>query len=158
MVESLALRNAQEHIRAFAGESEGFIDQQTAALDCRDCEAFLQMGIDAFDWLERAEHALRAAAAEGAFDYTAEVVEKFKSLAKWWLRPCDRAERWIKVQLERGFSIANLDRFRQCHEEMLAIVAFDETSEQQPMPEALIALRDAALREFHDGETAEFVP
>jgi hypothetical protein len=156
--ENLTFRNAQEHIRAFAGEGEGFMDHHYEAMDCRDCEAFLQMGIDAFEWLIRADIVFRAAAAYADFDYGTEWMERFKRLAKTWLRPCDRAEEWIKVQLNKGYSLDNLEQFRKCKDEMLAIVKFNERSGSEELPEALIPLRDSALEELDNGQAAEFVP
>lgn len=157
MLESFAYyRNAREHIRAFAGEGDCLIDRHNEAMECRDCEAFLQMGIDAFNWLVKADLVLRKAAADGDFSYTQDVDEKLKHLAKWWLRPTKVAEEWIKVQQQRGYSLENLQEFRKCCEEIRAIVAFNEL-EGEELPATLIPLRDSAIAEQLNGETAEFL-
>jgi hypothetical protein len=158
LMESLAYRNAREHIRAFAGESETLIQRHNEAMECRDCEAFLQMGIDAFQWLIRADMALREADADGEFSYTKEVDDSFKDLAKWWLRPCEFAERWINVQKDRGHELGNLVEFRRCCEEMRAIVHFNERDGRETIAPGLIPLRDNAVSESLNGETSEFIP
>ena len=53
----LAFRNARNHVRDFAFEGEELMAKHSQAMECRDCEAFLQMGIDAFHWILRADTA-----------------------------------------------------------------------------------------------------
>ena len=103
-------------------------------MDCRDCEAFLQMGIDAFHWILRADTALRTADVDGKIAYTAELEQSLESLAKAWLKPCDLAERLIKLQQERNFEPGNLGEFRECCKEMRAIVEFNESWQNESLP------------------------
>ncbi len=92
----------------------------------------------------------------GAREYDSSFDEALHALCRSWLEPCAFADGWIETQLTRGFEIENLVRFRQCADEMIAMVAAWE-SEQQALPGAIAELRDAAIGEHHDGETAEFI-
>ncbi len=47
----LAFRTASRHVQAFSDESEGVLKQRAEATECRDCEYFLQLATDTFDWL-----------------------------------------------------------------------------------------------------------
>jgi hypothetical protein len=155
---SLSYRTAREYVRNYEREFEDvMLPQREEAIDCRDCEAFLQLGIDAFEWICRADLALRAAAATGADEYTQRLDESLKEFCKRWLAPREHAEAWIKRQLDRGFEVGNLAKFRQCCEEMRAIVKFNSDHADKQIPDALIPLRDQALKDFDNGQTAEFV-
>ena len=37
--------------------------------------------------------------------------------------PCELAKQWINVQIGRGFTLENLDEFRECESEVRAVVA-----------------------------------
>lgn len=131
--------------------------QHRQAMDCRDCESFLQLGIDAFDWIVRADQVLRGAMYQGfeGFDHN-EAEDAIRALCRSWLAPCTRANEWAVVQNQRDFRVDNLDRFRQCCAEMQAIVNAQDAKEE-PLPDALADLQDEAIQEHLNGETAEFV-
>jgi hypothetical protein len=153
--ESLAFRTAKQHVQTFSDESSALMKAHAEAMDCRDCEAFLQLGIDAFEWLMRADRIYRMDIYRGEGQHDATVENALRALCKAWLEPCAFADRWIEAQRTRGFVIDNLVRFRQCVDEMAAIVeAWDgDTSLPQPIAD----LRDAAIIEHRNGETAEFI-
>ena len=62
---SIILRTARRHVANFADECDVLKDHQQA-MECRDCDAVLQLGIDAFAWLVRADERLRSAIYSGA--------------------------------------------------------------------------------------------
>ncbi len=158
LIESLAYQNARTHVQAFVFQGEELMDRHNAAMECQDCEAFLQMGIESFDWIIRADNSLRAAAAAGKFAFTEEVDLAFKWLAKAWLKPCTFAEQLIRTQTERNFQLENLAEFQKCCEEMRAIVAFNEQGNDEVLPEALMPIRNQAILELKHGQTSEFLP
>ena len=101
---------------------------------------------------------MRAAAVEGKLEYTEELEQSLEALAKAWLKPCDLAERLITARQERNFEPDNLTEFRYCCKEMRAIVEFNESWQNESLPPGLAKLRDEALAEHRNGETAEFFP
>jgi hypothetical protein len=148
----VALRAARRHVANFAEEWE-IAKSHREAMECRDVEAVLQLGIDAFAWLTRADECIRAAVYSG-LDYDAEADESLRELFKEWLRPCEPLNRWIETQIQRGYHPDNLDQFRKCETDVRSIVKAIDTD---AMTEALRDLRDQALEEHRRGETAEFV-
>ena len=149
---SLALRAARRHVHTFADECEIQKNQRDVD-DCLDCEAFLQLGIDAFRWLIRADEAHRKGVFSGQ-DYDAEFDRVIQELFRLWLKPCVYADELVTALQARGCELTNLAEFRRCEREVLAIVrALEDASLTEPMQQ----LRDSAVTEHRNGETAEFV-
>ena len=154
--DNLALRTATTFVNLYAHEDEVMTDYGQA-MDCRDCEAFLQLGIDAFNWVIRADQIARQAMFEGTADFDHDAAEDgICALCRLWLKSCDRAEKWIALQLSRNLNVDNLDRFRECYAQMHAIVKVQDAADEE-MPEVIAELRDRAIKEHRNGETAEFV-
>jgi hypothetical protein len=109
---NVALDLARHRVQAYADESVGLMAQHTEAMDCRDCEDFLKLGVDAFQWLTRADDMLSAAAHDGLLDFTPELRAALGELYESWLRPCDAAERWIATLEQAGFTPEHLAEFR----------------------------------------------
>jgi hypothetical protein len=154
MAEMLAYRMAQQHVNSFDHEGEELIKDHHEAMDCFDCEAFLQLGIDAFHWLILADETLRRAIFSGKREFDPKIQQTIEGLFVAWLRPWKRANEWVDVQVQRGFEVANLDEFLKCSEEVLAVA---ESLDRDTLTDAMRELRDAALTEHRDGKTAEFV-
>ena len=155
--ESLAFRTAKKHAVSYSEESAALMASHAEAMDCRNCEAFLQMGIDTFEWLMRADRVYRMAMYRGEVGHDAELEDALAHLCEGWLKPCEFAEQWIEKQLTNGYQIDNLKDFRRCVEEMSAIVESNRQHGDQELPERVAELRDAAIQEHRNGETAEFV-
>lgn len=157
MSEKLAFRTAQRHVQNYAEESQD-LSRQHEAMDCRDCESFLQLGIDAFEWLVRADQDFRIAVAEGRVEYDPQTEIDLRTLCTVLLETCRSAGDWIGVQSARGFALENLLRFQGCVEEMQAIVdSFATHTAGEQLPAALSELRNAAVEEQQRGQTTEFV-
>jgi hypothetical protein len=148
---SVALRAARRHVNTFTDESEILQDRRDD-LDLQECEAFLQLGIDAFAWLLRADEAIRAAVYAG-MPHDPRFDEAIRELLVAWLRPCARANQWVQ-SLPEAAAPANLAEFRRCEREALAIVKSWQVDE---LTEAMRQMRDRALAEHERGETAEFI-
>jgi len=145
LIDLLAYRTARNSVRAFASEGDEIVARNYQAEECRDCESFLQLGIDAYRWLRRADVQVRRAVAEGRLEASSSVDRAIEALFRLWLPPIEAANRWIEMQRERHFAVENLEQFRQCERDVRAIVAeFDKlkaAADRVPPPEdlALIA-------------------
>jgi hypothetical protein len=148
---SVALRAARRHVNTFTDESE-ILQDRPDDVASQDCEAFLQLGIEAFFWLVRADETIRAAV-YGGMPHDPRADEAIRELFLAWLRPGNRANQWIQ-SLSDASAPANLAEFRRCEREVLAIVKSWQGDE---LTDAMRELRDRALAEHERGETAEFV-
>jgi hypothetical protein len=155
--DTLDFRTAQKHVANYKQESKLLMQAQQEAMDCRDCEAFLQLGIDAFRWIIRADRVVRSAFYNGVAEYDHGLDGQIAVLCREWLTPCEYAEMWIAKQLERRYQISNLAEFHKCCEEMRAIVEAQGHSDGEPLPPSMIELRDKAIDEHLNGQTSEFV-
>lgn len=144
------MRVAKEHVNTFEVEG-GLMGQHLQAMECRDCESFLQLGIDAFDWLNRADEEVRKLIYAGKIQYDKEFDEALLFMYQRWLHTCEFAKQLIKSQQERGFQIDNLGAFLSREREIAAIV---KASKKVSGP--LLALRDEAISEHHSGQTSEW--
>jgi hypothetical protein len=154
-IELLAVRNAKAHMQSYSRESDDLMARRIENMDGRDCEAYLQMGIESFDWLIRADRLIRLNVYRGKANFDAEAESAIQELCQIWLKPVAFAEQWIANQQSRGYEVSNLAAFRHRVEEMSAIVeAIEDATET--LPTAIVQLRDEALQEHRDGETAEF--
>jgi hypothetical protein len=149
---TLAFREARKHVYSFSDESE-FMRDHREAMECLDCEAILQLGIDAFHWLVRADESLRRAAYRGD-EVDAETFEMLAQLFRHWLKPCAVVSAWIDVQGDRGYTLENLQELRKCEREVRSIVDSLSTDE---LADSVRNLRDEAVAEHRDGHTAEFL-
>jgi hypothetical protein len=148
----LALREARRHVYSFADESE-IMRNHREAMECMDCEAVLQLGIDAYHWMILADETLRRCTYRGD-RCEAEMFQLLERLFREWLKPCSIANEWIAIHKSRGYDLANLEEFRKCEREVVAIVgSFDGDAMTDPLRE----VRDSAVMEHRNGETAEFV-
>lgn len=153
----LAFKTAEQHVHSYADTSSDLMAKHAEAMDCRDCEAFLQIGIDAFDWLMRADRVIRMAIYRGDRDFDPKIEDALRLLCKLWLKPCEFAKQWIALQQQKGYDIDNLAEFRRCMEEMQAIVGSNAGESDGAIPEHIASLRDSAISEHLNGQTAEFI-
>lgn len=116
MNETLGLELAKLRVRRYRDESESLMTRVRAAEECRQCEDFLKMGIDAYHWIASAEETIRAGASEGLVEITPEIDSAFAAVYRMWVIPCEFAEKWVAIQEARNFSVDNLEQFRECCE------------------------------------------
>lgn len=158
MANSLTLRTAEGHIECYERES-GLMAQHAEAMECWECEAFLQLGIDAFAWIMRADRQFRMAIYRGEKEFNPEAEKSLHALCKNWLgAPCELAVLLIEAQRTRGYEIDNLEDFQRCVVEMTAIVkAGEEGDDHTTLPKHISGYRDEAADEHRNGQTAEFI-
>lgn len=156
--DNLTFRYAENHVTMYEqGADQQILQDHREAMDCLNCEAFLQIGIEAFNWLTKADHIIRRGVLDGCADIDfAEMEQSIQNLAIRWLGPCDFANEWIDLQIRRGFTVEGLEEFRRCEAEMRAIVAFF-SKDPEELSDSLRARRDQAIEDLNNGETAEFV-
>jgi len=113
MGEPLELQIARSKVEEYEHE-ESIVRDSKHARDCLDCEAYLDMGMEALQWLERAEEVFTEALARFDFDFSTELMEALENLHIAWLRPCAFAEKWIATCQENGYELRNVEDFRSC--------------------------------------------
>ena len=148
-----SMRFARSRVQEFTDE---VMNAHQHAMECRDCEMLLQLGVDAFHWLILVDHRLREDMFRYGTAFDPAVQIALETLCRAWLKPCVEAEKRIAIQLERGYTIGNLSIFRECCAEMVALVEAFEGGDEA-IPPTLSELRDEALREHRNGETADFI-
>lgn len=155
---NLAYRTARSHVQAFANEGDERLALRRESGDRSECAAFLQLGIDAFDWLGRADTAIRTSVLRGEMEYDAAIDDSLRFLYGMWLRPIPFAEQWAAEELARSGALENLDEFRQCCAEVRALLEEDAAlpGELESLPNDLAALRERAIESFRRGETSEW--
>lgn len=125
ITDSLAYRHAHKLVGDYKTEAGDLMVEHRAAMDCRDCEDFLQLGIDSFDWITRAAGAVRSQAILSDDPVFSQGESALKQLRSAWLEPCRFAEGWAALQLAQNYTVSNLEGFRDCCKKMQAIVAED---------------------------------
>ncbi len=155
--ELLAVRTAKKFVKNYNDESDALMLAHQEAMDCRDCEDLLQLGIDAFAWIMSADCKVRLALKNGNYEEFESQQTALQMLCRAWLLPCEYAERWIAIQQNTGNKPENQAAFRQCCIEMQAIVKSFEPLDRLEMTAALQGLQDYVLSEFEDDKTVEFL-
>ncbi len=161
--EVFQIRAAQNRVDEYDGYEEEFrhkdlMQHCAEAEDCRNLEDFLKLGIEAFDWVERADLWLRGSLARGTIskeegDRVSDVID---SMCKGWLKPCTFAKAWVSRVMNNGYHVDNLEQFMECCRQMNSIVGGQGT-DTETMSDALVGMETEALTEHRNGETAEFV-
>jgi hypothetical protein len=155
--ELLAVRTAKKYVKNYNDESDALMQARREAMDCRDCEDFLQLGIDAFHWIIAADCKVRLALKDGNFDEFESQQSVLEILARLWLQPCKYAEHWIQLQQQAGNEPDNLVLFGKCCAEMTSIVNSYEPVSEIQMTAALQNLQDYALDEFEHDKAVPFL-
>lgn len=144
--------------RGQLAEYDRVMTAHTEAEDCGMCEAFMELGIQVFHWIIKADHDYRRELYEHPEHHSEAAEKELESLMRGWQSRCQGVFDWAERNAARGFQVTHLEEFRRCEEEATAIVeSFDETEGDRVMTEPLIILRDQALLEHQNGETSEFV-
>ncbi len=129
-METVALKAAQEQVDFYSSQTSELLSRHDEAMECRDCEDLLELGIGAFKWISRAEESWRSKIYDGEAAFDSETDKALTTLYEAWLRSYECAEQNIGAQIQRGYYPDNLDKFRACCEEVRDIV------EQRALAEA----------------------
>ncbi len=109
---SIEYRIAKQYVDEFADDV--IMKEHKHAMDCMDCEEWLNKGITAHLWITQVENTLRVASYEGLVVLTTEVKDAIETLYRLWLRPCAEADEWIDRVLANGRTPENLGEYREC--------------------------------------------
>jgi hypothetical protein len=149
---------SREIARGQLAEYDRILADHAEAEDCETCESYLELGVQVFHWIIKADQEYRRELYQDSSTHNEAVEQELESLIRRWHARSQSMLSWAQRHLSRGFQLAHLDEFRQCAEEAAAIVdSFDDASGNQVMPAPLILLRDQALTDHQNGETSEFV-
>jgi hypothetical protein len=96
------------------GPAEYVPADRPEAIERRDCEDFLQLGVEAFRWLQKARESYQEDVYSGLSEYSDDTERQITELYEQWLKPCTAAERWIVDLQDRGFPPGNSGEFRGC--------------------------------------------
>ena len=102
--------------------SEQLLKDHQEAMECRDCEDFLRLGIEAFQWLQKAHQSIQDDVYHGRSIFDAHVEHAITKLYQRWLKPYSTAERWMKGLQGQGFELDNAVDFARCCQEASAIL------------------------------------
>lgn len=105
---------ARKKVQCYSQRSES-IARQAGLLECRDCECFLRLGIEAYKFLRQTEDVLRQADREN-LDVPDDFLVELSDLYRAWLRPYAHAEERARQLQKQGFSVGNLKQFREACE------------------------------------------
>ena len=83
------------------------------AMDCRDCEDYLRLGLQAFNWLRTACEHIKEDVCSGQAMYSEELEQSITELYAGWLEPSAEAEEWIAEQEKRGYTVDVAAEFRR---------------------------------------------
>ncbi len=116
-----SLQLAKKFVEEYGARDDQLTQEHVAAMQCRDCEEFLEAGIEAQKWLRQSANVLREAARAG-IEVSRDAKEALDHLYRAWLRPCPNAEARIREQEERGFKVANLAEFQAARDHVMTRV------------------------------------
>lgn len=143
------LKRDIERYSADVNEVDRVMQDHYAAEACAAFEYQLRKGLVLFRALIEADEHLREQAYADKFDYSAEVVQAFADLFRWWLSPKDQVLKWIEFFETRGHTVEGADKFRAACREAIGIATPDQDFFGG---DKLVRLRDEALEANHLGE------
>jgi hypothetical protein len=91
-------------------------------MECRDCEDFLRLGIEAFQWLQKAHQSIQDDVVHARSVFDGHIEHAITKLYQRWLKPYATAEHWMKGLQDEGFEIDNAVEFARCCQEASAIL------------------------------------
>lgn len=147
------IRAASKNLEFYAiSFEEHLMQDHKEAMECMDCETCIQLGLDAYKWLVRADEQFNQSVAQGIMEFDKMIADTIENIYSIWYDLSNKMNTWIDLQITRGFELNNLRKFRECQRLVKAAI-----SESDEMPKAIIDLRDSAIEEYDRGETSEFV-
>jgi hypothetical protein len=132
-------------------EFESTMRAHFEAMDCRDCEDHLLLGIEAFRWVESAQHgAARAMAANG---FSQQLYDAITALYRRWLQPCASTIEWAESHRENNYDVRFLAEFKRCCTRASAYLGAVEHEQLSGAPIDLSVNNAEAFRSFPEKRT-----
>src|SRR5690606_16090765 len=91
---TLRMRIAGNRLSAYSGEFAEWKNNHAVAMECRDCEEFIAIGIKAFRSIENAEKDFWELANADQVEYTTEAQSTIDMLYQSWMAPCESVKAW----------------------------------------------------------------
>ena len=110
------LEIAKNRVAQFEDAVDPLMIDHQAAMNCFDCEAFLQTGIDAIRWLVLAEQAVMNQHKLGVTLIPKEFYPWLEGCYNNFVRRSAFAKKWISECDSRGDEVANAEEFDRCVE------------------------------------------
>jgi hypothetical protein len=144
--------------RRHADEYDNLITQSHEACDCQDCEACIRLGIQVVDWIIEADEGYRRALYDDPKLYDEETEKMLEFLMRRWQQKCETVIQWAQRNVDRGFTVNHFDEFKKrCASATAIVESLDDSPGDRVMSEPLIVLRDQALDDHRNGQTADFI-
>ncbi|HVA46479.1 MAG TPA: hypothetical protein VNH11_08905 [Pirellulales bacterium] len=112
-LESLELAVAQKSLDDY---SAALANGDVQSLKAVACQRLVQQGIDAFQWIVKAEETIRQAAYQGLIDFSPELDETLEALYRGWLARCEQMQALIRQQILQGGDLDNVSEFARCRD------------------------------------------
>ena len=157
VLSNLSFRTATKHVRNFRIEV-GLIWRREQVVDETDADALLQVAIEAYEWLIRADLCVRQLEREDRIDVSQlqKADHAIRTMCHAWLQSAGSVQQWIARNLKSDSPPKKLPSFTRCQDEMNAILESGDLPGEIELPDALANARDQALDEYRNGETSEF--
>ncbi|MEM1225890.1 MAG: hypothetical protein AAGJ40_09335 [Planctomycetota bacterium] len=142
--------------RYVSNSHDALMAESHQAVDCLNCEAWLQNGIDLFKYLLKADECIRWASCEvdGFESQGEDVLAIISECLVQWVVTSRQMLDWIRKCEDNGYQVDFKDEFLECLKEAESIL---DSNGKKEIPEELQSARDDAIREFEAGETQPFV-
>lgn len=126
------------------------VEESKQAIDCLNCEAMIDFGIEALESVIKADAVFRDAAMDGLIEFTEELDDSLHGLIRHWLRTSEHSIVWIKKCESREYEVKRRDEFMKFVREAKSII---KSYTDDSLPEHIAEIRDEAIEEHSRGET-----
>ena len=147
----------ERQLEAYDREIEQWRQDHDAAMQCRDFELLLKLGIDVYETLGRIDTAVSAAALRGERG-EADLVA-VDDLYRIWLSLAEAVERRLDEFEQAGFRVEFAETFRTARREVQGVLTPDaDFFRDDNLADVRLAdVRDAAIDSHRRGETDDLI-
>lgn len=109
-----ALRYVRQHLQLYQQQAaaEQWNGEHETAMQCRDLEELIGIGLSLFNSLKERAHAVQDGIVRGAIQYSPEISEAFVEGYQDWLQPCAAVESAIQRFESRNYQVDKAEEFR----------------------------------------------
>jgi hypothetical protein len=152
-INSVAFRTAQYLVGRYGAEADAIIARNDTATECHDGEDFVQLGIAAFEWTQRATKEFRSRSIHEV-DSFAEGTRALRELRDAWVSLATLVLAWANKQSRFRSSVNNLAQLEAYLDQMRRIVSEEDKlaaiAKRVPTADALATIAIDPPREWLD--------